>query len=227
MAGSEGAGRGVRLEQVIRARLHQLPEAARRLLEVIAVAGRPLDREVARRAAGLENEEPFVGLLRANHLLRGSGSGEDEKIETYHDRIRETVAAGLSGPALAEIHQRLALALEGSRYTDAETLALHYQGAGVARTGGALRRGGGDEGLDRPRFRSCREALSACNRARGRRAWRIAETSRPAGRCARQRGSGRRGGCGIPRGGLRRGRRGNAGAATPRLRTASAERPRR
>jgi hypothetical protein len=130
MAGSEGAGRGVRLEQVIRARLHQLPEQARRLLEVVAVAGRPLDREVARRSAGLENEEPFVGLLRANHLLRGSGSGEDEKVETYHDRIRETVAAGLSEPALAEIHQKLALALEGSRYTDAETLALHYQGAG-------------------------------------------------------------------------------------------------
>jgi serine/threonine protein kinase len=130
MAGSEGAGRGVRLEQVIRARLHRLPDAARRLLEVIAVAGRPLDREVARRAAGLENEEPFVGLLRANHLLRGSGSGEDEKIETYHDRIRETVAVGLSELALAEIHQKLALALEGSRYTDAETLALHYQGAG-------------------------------------------------------------------------------------------------
>jgi serine/threonine protein kinase len=130
MTGSEGAGRGVRLEQVIRARLHRLPEAARRLLEVIAVAGRPLDRDVARRAAGLENEEPFLGLLRANHLLRGSGSGEDEKIETYHDRIRETVAAGLSGPVLAEIHQNLALALEGSRYTDAEALALHYQGAG-------------------------------------------------------------------------------------------------
>jgi hypothetical protein len=130
MAGSEGAGRGVRLEQVIRARLHRLPEAARRLLDVIAVAGRPLDRDVARRAAGLENEEPFIGLLRANHLLRGSGSGEDEKIETYHDRIRETVAAGLSGPALTEIHQKLALALEGSRHIDAEALALHYQGAG-------------------------------------------------------------------------------------------------
>ena len=128
ISGSEGAG--VRLEQVIRARLQRLPEAARRLLEVIAVAGRPLDREVARRAAALENEEPFVGLLRANHLVRGSGSGEDEKIETYHDRIRETVAAGLSEPALAEIHQKLAIALEGSRYTDAETLALHYQGAG-------------------------------------------------------------------------------------------------
>jgi eukaryotic-like serine/threonine-protein kinase len=122
---------GLRLEEVIRARLARLPEAARRLLEVVAVAGLPLEREIARQASGLENEEPSLGLLRANHLLRGSGSGNEEKIETYHDRIRETVVSGLSEKALEEIHEKLAFTLEVSRFADAETLALHYQGAGA------------------------------------------------------------------------------------------------
>jgi len=127
----EPGGHGVRLEEVIRARLARLPEAARRLLEVVAVAGLPLEREIARQASGLANEEPSLGLLRASHLLRGAGSGKEEKVETYHDRIRETVVSSLSEKALEEIHQKLALALEVSRFADAETLALHYQGAGA------------------------------------------------------------------------------------------------
>jgi hypothetical protein len=129
IAGSDTGGHGVRLEEVIRARLLRVPEAARRLLEVVAVAGCPLDREIARQASGLENEEPSLGLLRANHLLRGAGSGDEERIETYHDRIRETVVSGLSERELEEIHQKLAVAMEVSRFADAETLALHYQGA--------------------------------------------------------------------------------------------------
>jgi hypothetical protein len=131
MSDSETGGHRVRLEDVIRARLLRVPRTARSLLDVVAVAGCPLDREIARQASGLENEEPSLGLLRANHLLRGAGSGDEEKIETYHDRIRETVVSGLSQDALEEIHQKLAVALEVSRFADAETLALHYQGAGA------------------------------------------------------------------------------------------------
>ena len=131
ISGSDTGGHGVRLEEVIRARLLRVPEAARRLLEVVAVAGCPLDREIARQASGLENEEPSLGLLRANHLLRGARSGGEERIETYHDRIRETVVSGLSERVLEEIHQKLAVAMEVSRFADAETLALHYQGAGA------------------------------------------------------------------------------------------------
>jgi hypothetical protein len=131
VARPEPGGHGVRLEEVIRSRLARLPEEARRLLEVVAVAGLPLEREIARQASSLANEEPSLGLLRASHLLRGAGSGDEEKIETYHDRIRETVVSGLSEKALEEIHQKLAVALEVSRFADAETLALHYQGAGA------------------------------------------------------------------------------------------------
>jgi hypothetical protein len=125
------AGPGVRLREVLRVRIQRLPEETRKLLEVVAVAGRPLDREIARQAAGLANDEVALRLLRSNHLVRGSSSREVEAIETYHDRIREAIVADLSAEALEKIHKSLALALEVSRFADAETLALHYRGAGA------------------------------------------------------------------------------------------------
>jgi len=121
----------IKLEEVIQARVSRLPEAARRLLEVVAVAGQPLEMEVAKKAASLEAEEyPTVGLLRTGHLVRTRGTPELDEIETYHDRIRETVVAHLSSEILKSHHHRLAGALELSAHADPETLAVHFQGAG-------------------------------------------------------------------------------------------------
>src|SRR5262249_59475349 len=44
--------------------------------------------------------------------------------------IREAVLDGLASDAIRDHHRRLALALEGSRSTDPEALALHFQEAG-------------------------------------------------------------------------------------------------
>ena len=56
--GSSGAwptdGSGISLRQMIGARIDELPDGPRRLLEVIAVAGRPLSQRSAGAAAGLE-----------------------------------------------------------------------------------------------------------------------------------------------------------------------------
>ncbi|MBI3694136.1 MAG: protein kinase [Acidobacteria bacterium] len=121
----------IKLEEVIQARVSRLPEAARRFLEVVAVAGQPLEMEVAKKAAALDAEEhPTVGLLRAGHLVRTRGTPELEEIETYHDRIRETVVARLSSEILKSHHHRLASALEASAHADPEMLAGHFQGAG-------------------------------------------------------------------------------------------------
>ncbi|MCO4770945.1 MAG: AAA family ATPase, partial [Deltaproteobacteria bacterium] len=121
----------LRLSEVLRERVEALPEDARVLLETVAVAGRPLPRHIARRAAEIDDREaPAVLLLRKENLVRSRGSGEDSAIEPYHDRIREAVLATLPMYRLKERHLRLALALEGSRQADPEALTEHFCGAG-------------------------------------------------------------------------------------------------
>jgi serine/threonine protein kinase/tetratricopeptide (TPR) repeat protein len=134
-----GAAMPARLEAVIERRVARLPQEARRLLEIVAVAGYPLPRAVARHAARLEEDEPAsVALLRAGRLIRTRGRTEGEQVETYHDRIRETVAQGLSPEELRERHRALAVSLEAAGPVDPERLAIHLQGAGEATRAGRL-----------------------------------------------------------------------------------------
>ncbi len=130
-AGEIAASDEVRLDDVIWARVSRLPNEAQRLLETIAIAGRPLDRSTARRASGIEeDDQPALAVLRAGRLVRGSGGEREDQIEIYHDRIRQTVVSRLSAKAREHVHQRLAFALEVSGFPDPESLAVHYQGAG-------------------------------------------------------------------------------------------------
>jgi eukaryotic-like serine/threonine-protein kinase len=121
---------GITLDGVIRERVSRLPETARRLLEIVAVAGRPVAFSVAREAAELESRENVLEVLRVGHLIRTRGTAGREEIESYHDRVREAVAAALSPETLTSYHRRLAVALEASGRADPESLALHWKGAG-------------------------------------------------------------------------------------------------
>ncbi len=144
-----GSVSDVDLRDVITNRVEALPPPARRLLEVVAVAGKPLELEVAREAAatvverasgataagaaGLAaaataSEAPeSLALLRTSKLIRQvAGSGREE-LETYHDRIRSNVVERLSASALRGYHRALALALESSGSGDPETLAVHFE----------------------------------------------------------------------------------------------------
>lgn len=125
--------RELTLAGMLRTRIQQLPEHARRLLEVVSVAGRPLARRIAVKTAELGDLTPSsVTLLRAGRLLR-LGAGAQEELEIAHDRIRESVVAGLDAPRLAAWHLRLARVLEAQPVQDAEALAFHFHGAGLLR----------------------------------------------------------------------------------------------
>ncbi|HTU19744.1 MAG TPA: AAA family ATPase [Gemmataceae bacterium] len=127
----------ITLDEMLRQRVERLPPAERRLLEVVAVAGRPISQVLARQAAELETDErALVARLRAACLLRSTGSAEADEIETYHDRVRETVTAHLSSDVLASHHARLARALEESGPIDPERLAVHLQQAGETKRAG-------------------------------------------------------------------------------------------
>ena len=50
-------------------------------------------------------------------------------METFHDRIRETVLASLPAPVAHQTNRQLALTLEAAGHADPETLAVHFEGA--------------------------------------------------------------------------------------------------
>lgn len=118
----------VRLDEVIRRRMRELPEDARALLEVVAVVGRPIERALALRAAGiLTGGDSALALLRAANLVRTRGTGSREPVEFFHDRIRQTVVGDIERERLHQIHQRIAAVLEASDWVSSEMLALAIQ----------------------------------------------------------------------------------------------------
>jgi serine/threonine protein kinase len=126
-----GPGGDLTLSGVLWARVGQLPAEAQRLLEVVAVASRPLPQARACAAAGFPGEDrAALTALRAARLVRGTGPAGSEEVETYHDRIRETVLARLDPETLRDHHRRLAEVYEAAGDGDAEALAVHWDGAG-------------------------------------------------------------------------------------------------
>ncbi len=146
------------LSEVLWSRIVTLPEDARRLLEVVAVAGQPLSQADACRAADVADEHTALACLRAGRLIRSTvgrisnpsasvdgleirpartaplpqphSADEGGAIETYHDRIRETVLLHLDVQTLRRHHQRLVSVLQESGQADPEVLAVHLLGAG-------------------------------------------------------------------------------------------------
>jgi hypothetical protein len=134
-ANPERAAAGeLHLENVLAERLGRLPEPARRLLEVLAVAGRPVTRDVAFRAAGSPATEGIriAGLLRAEGLARTSGSRGESRIEASHDRVAEAVRAGITADEERRLHRSLAAALEaaGAAHREPDALVRHLEAAG-------------------------------------------------------------------------------------------------
>ncbi|MEJ7813168.1 MAG: AAA family ATPase, partial [Gemmatimonadaceae bacterium] len=125
----EGASAGIGLGEMLEARVRRLPEGARPVLQTLAVAGRPVDFEAVHRAAGLSGDpRALVAALRVAHMVRPSGSAD--RIELYHDRIREALMERLDADEINRIHRRLAEALTETAADDPETLFEHYLGAG-------------------------------------------------------------------------------------------------
>ena len=111
-AASSAAGTRA-LDEILWSRIQALPDEPRRLLEVIAVSGQPLGREEACKAANLGTDEyGTLAGLRSARLIRSSGSTEKQDLETYHDRIRETILSHLSTDSLQTLHLRIATVLE-------------------------------------------------------------------------------------------------------------------
>jgi eukaryotic-like serine/threonine-protein kinase len=119
------------LDNVLEARLATLSDESRSMLAVVAVSGRPERRAVLTRAAAL-GASAFQAFhaLESKRLLQSAGAGADDRVETYHDRIREKAYALLPEAERTRLHLALAEALSAGSTDDPEGLFEHYRAAG-------------------------------------------------------------------------------------------------
>ncbi len=127
-----GSTQAIDFSNAIGNRIGHLPIKARRLVELIAVAGAPVERSVVLQAS--QDGEPgraIVALLESEGLVRSTPVGDRLGVEAYHDRIRESVLARLADDQLRDCHRALAVALEASAGAQPEMLSEHFHGAAM------------------------------------------------------------------------------------------------
>lgn len=119
----------LRLEDVLAQRIQALPASCRQLLEIVAVAGQPIRETAALQASECSTPQSVLIPLWTQGLLRQLNRAGRDCLETYHDKIRETIFKGLTADRLRECHAKLAKFLEEDGTCDPETLARHFRGA--------------------------------------------------------------------------------------------------
>src|SRR5262249_15575478 len=147
----------VPLHEVLTRKLGRLPGEAGPLLEVVAVSGQALSLEEASRTAG-HALPPMSTIIhmRNERLVRLIGPEGRPPVDTYHDRVRETVLGRMEEGKCKAIHRALAEVIEkdvgglsdeqiaalekGERSAEQEKgiqrvydLAYHYDAAGEKR----------------------------------------------------------------------------------------------
>ena len=122
---------GVSFERLVAVRLERLPDAARRLVEVLAAVGAPLSLAVALAVARVEaHADATVLLLTASRLARARGIHASDAIEVHDLRLGAAVAARLPAAARRAILVDVARALAAQPGFDAELVADCYHRGG-------------------------------------------------------------------------------------------------
>jgi predicted ATPase/tRNA A-37 threonylcarbamoyl transferase component Bud32 len=101
--GQDAADSSADLEQVVVHRFAQLDAPARRILEIVAVSGRPLPQALILACCDDANEDRIAQLCEIGLLVRGES--DELVVETAHDRIRELVLAELAAEQLSTLHR--------------------------------------------------------------------------------------------------------------------------
>jgi len=129
-------GKTVRLDEVIRDRVQDLPAPAKHLLELVAVCGAPVRQEIIAHAARMAPADfsRWVALLRVANLVRSQGERGSDLIEVFHNHVRDGVYAHLGEETRRDRHGRVAIALETAAEARErpELLLRHLEAAGEA-----------------------------------------------------------------------------------------------
>ncbi|WP_437636106.1 serine/threonine-protein kinase [Sorangium sp. So ce854] len=112
------------LRELVARRLSGLSPGALALARLASVLGREIEERLLLDAAGLAEVEAMDALaeLADRHVLEATEPGQ---LRFVHDKLRETVYAGIAAPERRALHGAAARAIE-QRHSDAPDLALSY-----------------------------------------------------------------------------------------------------
>jgi hypothetical protein len=123
------------LADVLAARVDALEREQREIVEMLAVAGTPVRRDLLAKvldasststAAFSEN----VAFLRVAHLADITGAGGADTAEVFHAEVRAAVLGRMGEATTRALHGKLAVALSTADARTPEALFLHWRGAG-------------------------------------------------------------------------------------------------
>lgn len=128
------AEQGVGLEEVLWRRITEMPGTSRRLIELLALAGVPLEIEVLSAAlgVGLGDGVELARQAQTAMLARITNDAQRVTVEPYHDRVREAATRHIVADDRSFFHARLAEALEATGRAQARPYLMlrHLEGAG-------------------------------------------------------------------------------------------------
>lgn len=120
----------LRVEAMLAHRTAQLPPDARRLLELVSVAGEPLEPSVVLRAAGLQPANlPLFRTLEQLSFVR-TAAGPERLAEVYHHRVRDHLLEGMSEGLRREHHLALAGGLLQASNPNLQSVVEHAERGG-------------------------------------------------------------------------------------------------
>jgi hypothetical protein len=138
---------GLTLAKHVEQRLATLSDSGRAIVQVLAIAGRPLPMDLAFHAANVARDcEPAVLAELRRARLVSTASTDRDRLEPVHDRIREIVAACCPSAHATDLHLGLAIGWAQGPTVDHAAAAYHFYAAG-------------------DRVRAARHAEEAANRA--------------------------------------------------------------
>jgi len=146
--------------QVIGQRVAALPDPAKELLSVAAVAGRVVPHALLAQVTGTDDEQVLQAVETALDARLLAEDGPDGYRFT-HDLIRETVENGLSAARRRRLHHRIGQALEHQPGASAESLAFHFSQSGEDRTAAEYLELAGDQAQQRVAYAAAAELYAA------------------------------------------------------------------
>ena len=134
------------LDQMITERMKRLPPIAESLLEVIAVSGQPIRiNEAANVSNAEQGAHEILTRMRSERLVRLVGDSNDPMVDTWHDKVRESILEGMSDTRKRNLHLKLAEEIESKEINTAADWLVEF---GQMTTPGKYRQPPSDRILD-------------------------------------------------------------------------------